>query len=184
MSDIFNPSGSSGSGTVTTVSVVSANGLAGTVANATTAPAITLTTSITGVLKGNATAISAATAGTDYTTPTGTEGLSNKRITKRFVTTTQAAAPAINTDNTDIASITGLAQAITSFTTNLTGTPVAGDFLQIQITDNGTARGITWGTSFASTTVALPTTTVISTLLRIGFQWDTVAAKWQCIAVA
>jgi len=55
-----------GSGTVTSASVVSANGFAGTVANATTTPAITLTTSITGVLKGNGTAISAATAGTDY----------------------------------------------------------------------------------------------------------------------
>ena len=53
-------------GTVTTVSVVSANGLAGTVANATTTPAITLSTSVTGVLKGNGTAISAATSGTDY----------------------------------------------------------------------------------------------------------------------
>jgi hypothetical protein len=46
------------SGTVTTVSVVSANGFAGTVANATTTPAITLTTTITGVLSGNGTAIS------------------------------------------------------------------------------------------------------------------------------
>lgn len=59
----------SGTGTVTTVSVVTANGFAGTVANAATAPAITLTTSITGLLKGNGTAISAATAGTDYQAP-------------------------------------------------------------------------------------------------------------------
>lgn len=71
--------GSGGSGTVTTVSVVSANGFTGTVANATTTPAITLTTSITGLLKGNGTAISAATAGTDYQIPinlttTGTSG--------------------------------------------------------------------------------------------------------------
>lgn len=50
-----------GTGTVTTVSVVSANGFAGTVANATTTPAITLTTTITGILQGNGTAISAAT---------------------------------------------------------------------------------------------------------------------------
>lgn len=62
------------SGTVSTVSVVSANGFAGTVANATTTPAITLTTSITGVLKGNGTAISAATAGTDYVAPGGALG--------------------------------------------------------------------------------------------------------------
>ena len=59
-----------GSGSVTTVSVVSTNGFTGTVANATTTPAITITTSITGVLKGNGTAISAATAGTDYSVGT------------------------------------------------------------------------------------------------------------------
>jgi len=55
-----------GGGTVTGVSVVSANGLAGTVATATTTPAITLSTTITGLLKGNGTAISAAVSGTDY----------------------------------------------------------------------------------------------------------------------
>ena len=58
-----------GTGTVSTVSVVSANGFAGSVANATTTPAITITTTITGVLKGNGTAISAAVAGTDYLAP-------------------------------------------------------------------------------------------------------------------
>lgn len=71
--------GGGGSGTVTSVSVVSANGFAGTVATDTTTPAITLSTSITGVLKGNGTAISAASAGTDYQAPitlttTGTSG--------------------------------------------------------------------------------------------------------------
>lgn len=49
-----------GTGTVTSVSVVSANGLAGTVATATTTPAITLSTTINGILSGNGTAISAA----------------------------------------------------------------------------------------------------------------------------
>jgi hypothetical protein len=58
-----------GSGSVTSTSVVSANGFAGTVATATSTPAITLSTSVTGVLKGNGTAISAATAGTDYLAP-------------------------------------------------------------------------------------------------------------------
>lgn len=53
-------------GSVTSVSVVSANGLAGTVATATTTPAITLSTTVTGLLKGNGTAISAAASGTDY----------------------------------------------------------------------------------------------------------------------
>jgi hypothetical protein len=66
---IINAAAGGGSGTVTSVSVVSANGFAGSVATATTTPAITLSTTITGILKGNGTAISAATAGTDYLTP-------------------------------------------------------------------------------------------------------------------
>jgi hypothetical protein len=54
-----------GTGTVTAVSIVSANGFAGTSSGGAT-PALTLTTSVTGLLKGNGTAISAATSGTDY----------------------------------------------------------------------------------------------------------------------
>jgi hypothetical protein len=50
---------------LTAVSIVSANGFAGTSSGGTT-PALTLSTSITGILKGNGTAISAATSGTDY----------------------------------------------------------------------------------------------------------------------
>ena len=65
----INSSGGGGGGTVTKVSVVSANGLAGTVANDSTTPAITLSTTITGILKGSGTAISAAVANTDYQSP-------------------------------------------------------------------------------------------------------------------
>jgi hypothetical protein len=57
-----------GTGTVTAVSVTSTNGFAGTSSGGAT-PALTLSTSITGVLKGDGTAISAATAGTDYIAP-------------------------------------------------------------------------------------------------------------------
>ena len=61
-------------GTVTSASIVSANGFAGTVATSTTTPAITLTTSLTGLIKGNGTALSVATAGTDYVLPGGALG--------------------------------------------------------------------------------------------------------------
>ena len=81
--------GGAGSGTVTDVSVITANGLAGSVANSATTPAITLSTTITGLLKGNGTAISAASSGTDYAPPTsgtsilygnGSGGFSNVTI--------------------------------------------------------------------------------------------------------
>ena len=61
-----------GTGTVTSVSVASANGFAGSVATSTTTPVITLSTTITGLLKANGTSLSAATAGTDYQSPIGT----------------------------------------------------------------------------------------------------------------
>ena len=63
-----------GSGTVTTASVVSANGFAGTVATDSTTPAITISTTVTGLLSGNGTAISAASVGYgDTTNPYGSK---------------------------------------------------------------------------------------------------------------
>lgn len=53
--------GGGGGGTVTSASIVTANGFAGSVATATTTPAITISTTVTGVLKGNGTDINAAT---------------------------------------------------------------------------------------------------------------------------
>lgn len=57
---------STASGTVTSINVASANGFAGTSDGNTTSPTLTISTTITGVLKGNGTAISAATGGTDF----------------------------------------------------------------------------------------------------------------------
>lgn len=113
-----------------------------------------------------------------------TDKLSNKRIKARRLALGSGATPAINTDSCDTVVITGLATAITSFTTNLTGTPDADDGLVIKITDNGTPRAITWGASFEASTVALPTTTVTSTLLTVFFMWHDVTSKWRCMGVA
>lgn len=54
-----------GGGSSVTISVASANGFAGSATTGST-PVITLSTTVTGLLKGNGTAISAAVAGTDY----------------------------------------------------------------------------------------------------------------------
>lgn len=60
LSNILAASG--GTGTVTSVSVVSANGFTGTVATPSTTPAITIATNVTGILYGDGTAIAAAIA--------------------------------------------------------------------------------------------------------------------------
>lgn len=112
-----------------------------------------------------------------------TNTLTNKRMTRRIVTVSApGATPTTNSDNNDIANFTGLGTAITSMTTNLSGTPADGDLLEFRFIDDGTARGITWGTSFASTTISLPTTTVISTCLRVLVEWRAASSKWECLA--
>jgi hypothetical protein len=91
--------------------------------------------------------------------------------------------PAINTDLYDQVSMSGIAAAITSMTTSLTGTPVDGQKLLLRFKDNGTARAITWGASFVSSGAAtLPTTTVLSKTHLVGLIYDSTAAKWVCVA--
>jgi microcystin-dependent protein len=114
--------GGSGSGSVTSVSIVNANGFSGTVANATTTPAITLTTSANGMLKGNATAISAATAGVDYSAGTSTLGTGILKST----TSTGNLSIAIASD------FPTLNQNTTGTANNVTGT--------VAITNGGTGQ--------------------------------------------
>lgn len=99
-------------------------------------------------------------------------------------TVASSATPTINTDTTQFFTITAQAAAITSFTTNLSGTPSSGQSLIIRIKDDGTARGITWGASFAARGVTLPTTTVLGKYLYVGFLWNSTASTWDCVASA
>ena len=89
-----------GSGTVTNVSVVTANGFGGTVANAGTTPAITISTGVTGLLKGNGTAVSAAVASTDYMAPASfiTRETPTGTINGVNTTFTLANTPIVNTE--------------------------------------------------------------------------------------
>jgi hypothetical protein len=127
-----------GSGTVTTVSVVSANGFAGTVVNAGTTPAITMQTSITGMLKGNGTAMSAAVAGTDFMapsdfvtreTPTGTVNGVN-------ATFTLANTPIANTESVFLNGLlqepgAGNDYTISTNTITMLNVPATGDRLRV-----------------------------------------------------
>ena len=104
-------------GTVTSASVASANGFAGTVATSTSTPAITISTSVNGIAKGNGTALSAATAGTDYSA--GTSAL-NTGILKS-TTATGALTIAVPSDFPTLnQNTTGNAATVTT-NANLTG---------------------------------------------------------------
>jgi hypothetical protein len=113
-----------------------------------------------------------------------TDTLTNKRWTPRVLPITSSATPTINTDDYDAVTITAQAAAITSMTTNLSGTPTNFQRLLFRIKDNGTAWAITWGASFEAKGVALPTTTVLGKVLTVGFIYNTVTSKWGCVASA
>lgn len=115
---------------------------------------------------------------------TDTQTLTNKRITKRITTIVSNATPTVNTDNCDAVTITALATAITSMTSNLSGTPTNFQTLIFRILDDGTGRAITWGATFQAMGVALPTTTTANKVLTVGFLYDTVDSKWGCVASA
>lgn len=104
------------------------------------------------------------------------------RMTGRVSTVASSATPTLNTDNTDMFTITALATAITSMTTNLSGTPTGLQKLVVRIKDDGTARAITWGASFASRGATLPTTTTLGKYSYVGFIWNSTASVWDCVA--
>jgi hypothetical protein len=118
-----------------------------------------------------------------YITASSTTTLTNKRITKRIVTVTMTATPAINVDNGDVFQITGLNTAITSLTANLTGTPTDGQMMLMEITDNGTSRAITPGASFLGTAnnpiSALATT--ISKCEMLLWKYSAALTKWELV---
>lgn len=143
------------------------------------------------VYPGAGIAVSTGSAwGTSLTAPSGTivgttdtQTLTNKRVTPRVSTTTSSATPTINTDNVDVFGLTALAVNVTSFTTNLSGTPTDGQRLMIYIVGTA-ARTLTWGASFEASTTALPTTTVTTNRLDVGFVWNAATSKWRCVAVS
>ena len=109
--------------------------------------------------------------------------VTGRMVPRVLASTANSATPTLNTDNYDMMVITGQTLSITSFTTNLTGAPVNGQKLWISIT--GTAAvAIVWGASFEASTVALPTTTVTTARLDVGFVWNVATTTWRCVASA
>jgi hypothetical protein len=118
--------------------------------------------------------------GVDAITTTGTQTLSNKRITSRIGTVASTATPSIDINSFDQYNITALALAITSVT--VTGTPTDGQRLMVRIKGDATPRAIAWGASFLASGVApLLATTVANRTHLCSFLYDSAAAKWVAV---
>jgi len=118
-------------------------------------------------------------------TISSTSTLTNKRINPRLVT---AASYTTNTGTSlDVATCDQFeitAQAGALLFNNPSGTPLGGQKLIIRIKDNGTARALTWDTQFRAMGNALPSTTVLSKTLYMGFIYNATDTKWDLVAVA
>jgi hypothetical protein len=119
--------------------------------------------------------------GVTIPTISSTSTLTNKRITKRVVTTTDDATAVIDVDATDVYELSAVANA-TTFST--TGTPTDGQTMLIRFKDAGVAKGLTWDAIFVAIGVTLPTTTVVSKWHYVGVQYNSSATKWHTIAVS
>lgn len=122
-------SGTGGTGTVTTVSFVAANGFSASIANPTTTPAITMSSTVNGIVKGNGTALSAANAGIDYSAGTSALGTGIVKTTTGTGALSVAVAadfPTLNQNTTGTASnVTGTV-AVANGGSGLTTTPANG----------------------------------------------------------
>lgn len=158
-----------GGGSVTSVSVVSANGFAGSVANAASTPAITVSTTITGILKGNGTAISEAVAG-DFPTlnqnTTGTASIAtNTTITNDIATATTVYPTWVSTttgnlpqktSSTKLSFVpsTGVLTAVTfsgALSGNATTATTATNATNIEVTNDSTNPSTTYPVCVQST---------------------------------
>jgi hypothetical protein len=100
----------------------------------------------------------------------------------RITSTTSSTTPTPNADTTDMYILTALAANATFGAP--TGTPVQAQKLIIRIKDNGTARTLGWNAIYRAVGVALPTTTVISKTLYLGFIYNSTDTRWDLVATA
>lgn len=159
----------SGSGTVTSASVVTANGFAGTVANPATTPAVTVKTTVTGLLKGNGTAVSAAVAGTDYLAPgaaltlvasTGAAGYPLVNGTGTIISWAAPADAALH--RVMVVFDIDVASGQTGGTVTLAGTLPSGTQYFWQLAPGGSPSGYVYSTAGMIRTVKAGTTLTLS----------------------
>jgi len=123
--------------------------------------------------------------GVTIPTISSTSTFTNKRTNPRVVETTSYTTDtgtSLDVSTTDIFVITAQAGALLFNAPG--GTPVQGQSLVIRIKDSGTARALTWNAVFRAMGTALPSTTVLSKTLYLGFFYNATDSKFDLVASA
>lgn len=123
--------------------------------------------------------------GVTIPTISSTSTITNKRIEPRIVSAasyTTDTGTSLDVSTTDIFVITAQAGALLFNSPG--GTPVQGQALVIRIKDNATARALTWNAVFRAMGTALPSTTVASKTLYLGFFYNSTDTKFDLVASA
>lgn len=102
----------------------------------------------------------------------------------RVQAVTSSATVTPNADSDDMVVVTAQAAAVNFANPSPATTVTQGAKLIIRIKDNGTARAITYGTQYRAMGTALPSTTVLSKTLYLGFVWNATDSKWDLVAAA
>jgi hypothetical protein len=132
---------------------------------------------------------------TSTVTLTGTQTLTNKRVTPRQIATTTTTSPfAINTDSYDQYSFTALANALTISLDG--GTPTDGQKLVLRILNNGTGYVITFtgsnsntkffrpvGVSLTASSTNWTYTLTASKITYFGMIYNSNATCWDIVAI-
>jgi hypothetical protein len=143
---------------VTAITIASSNGFAGTSSGGAT-PALTLTTSITGLLKGNGTAISAAVANTDY-------------VPLSTVLTKTADYTITGTDTWIINNKTGSALTLTfPAASSWTGRSITVKNMQAQLVNSATSNIVPIDSTTAGTAILLAVVGNWATMVSDGTNW-------------
>jgi hypothetical protein len=148
---------------------------------------VTSITAGTGLSGGTITTSGTIAIDSTVTTNSGTQTLTNKRVTSRVgsngVTISGNITP--TSDTADQYNITGL-----TGTSNIqipSGTPTDGQRLSIRIKDDGTGRTLTWVTTAGGYRVigtTLPLTTTANKTIYVGCVYNNADSFWDVVAVA
>lgn len=118
----------------------------------------------------------------DLVGTTDTQTLTNKRVTKRVVTTSSGSTITPTGDTADVYRVTALAADATIAAPS--GTPTDGQGLLLTFKASAADRALTWNSIYRAVGVSLPDTVPSGKTVEVGMIYNSADSKWDVLAVA